>query len=93
MKKAPVVIKGNKSGIRIVLDQELSFEDLLEEVKNSGKVQIFLVMPRWRFLSTGENWMKKKRQYFFNASKITLNFRWFVLWMKTKSGKNYLTAV
>ena len=34
MKKAPVVIKGNKSGIRIVLDQELSFEDLLEEVKN-----------------------------------------------------------
>ncbi|MCH5252141.1 MAG: septum site-determining protein MinC [Lachnospiraceae bacterium] len=34
MKKAPVVIKGNKSGIRIVLDHKLSFEDLLTEVKN-----------------------------------------------------------
>ena len=33
MKKAPVVIKGNKSGIRIVLDHDLSFEDLLEEVR------------------------------------------------------------
>ena len=33
MKKTPVIIKGNKSGIRILLDSELSFEDLLEEVK------------------------------------------------------------
>ncbi len=33
MKKAPVVIKGNKSGIRIVLDSEMEFEALLEEVK------------------------------------------------------------
>ena len=33
MKKAPVVIKGNKSGIRIVLDSKLAFEDLLKEVK------------------------------------------------------------
>lgn len=34
MKKAPVVIKGNKSGIRIVLDKQISFQELLEEVKN-----------------------------------------------------------
>ena len=33
MKKAPIVIKGNKSGIRIVLDDELEFEELVEEVK------------------------------------------------------------
>jgi septum site-determining protein MinC len=33
MKKAPVVIKGNKSGIRLVLDKEMPFEDLLREVK------------------------------------------------------------
>ena len=33
MKKTPVIIKGNKSGIRILLDSELRFEDLLEEVK------------------------------------------------------------
>lgn len=33
MKKVPVIIKGNKSGIRIILDSELSFEKLLEEVK------------------------------------------------------------
>lgn len=32
MKKAPVIIKGNKSGIRIILDADLSFEDLLPEV-------------------------------------------------------------
>lgn len=35
MKKAPVVIKGNKSGIRIVLDNQLPFEELMEEVKNT----------------------------------------------------------
>ena len=34
MKKAPVVIKGSKSGIRIVLDEKLSFEDLLTEVEH-----------------------------------------------------------
>ncbi len=33
MKKAPVVIKGNKSGIRIVLDPEMEFEELTEEVE------------------------------------------------------------
>ena len=33
MKKAPVIIKGNKSGIRIILDADLSFGQLLEEVK------------------------------------------------------------
>ncbi len=33
MKKAPVVIKGNKSGIRIVLEQSISFDELLTEVK------------------------------------------------------------
>lgn len=33
MKKAPVVIKGNKAGIRIVLDKQLPFEELVEEVK------------------------------------------------------------
>lgn len=33
MKKAPVVIKGNKSGIRLVLDDELPFEDLLKAVE------------------------------------------------------------
>lgn len=33
MKKSPVVIKGNKSGIRIILDAELPFDDLLKEVK------------------------------------------------------------
>lgn len=33
MKKTPVVIKGNKSGIRIILDSELSFPELLEEVE------------------------------------------------------------
>ena len=33
MKKVPVIIKGNKSGIRIILDSDLSFEELLEEVK------------------------------------------------------------
>lgn len=34
MKKAPVVIKGNKSGIRLVLDSEMPFEKLVEEVKH-----------------------------------------------------------
>lgn len=34
MKKAPVVIKGNKSGIRLVLDSEMPFETLVEEVKH-----------------------------------------------------------
>lgn len=33
MKKTPVVIKGNKSGIRIILDDELPFEELLQEVE------------------------------------------------------------
>lgn len=33
MKKAPIVIKGNKSGLRIVLDQEPPFEDLLKEIE------------------------------------------------------------
>ena len=33
MKKAPVVIKGNKSGIRIVLDDALPFPEILEEVE------------------------------------------------------------
>jgi len=33
MKKAPIVIKGNKSGIRIVLDSEIEFEELIEEIK------------------------------------------------------------
>lgn len=43
MKKAPVVIKGNKSGIRIVLDDALPFPEILEESKkNSRKVRIFL---------------------------------------------------
>lgn len=37
MKKAPVVIKGNKSGIRIVLDDKLPFEELAEEVKKKFK--------------------------------------------------------
>lgn len=32
MKKEPVMLKGNKSGIRIILDNELSFEELLEKV-------------------------------------------------------------
>jgi septum site-determining protein MinC len=32
MKKAPVVIKGNKSGIRLVLDADMPFEELLKEV-------------------------------------------------------------
>lgn len=33
MKKAPVVIKGNKSGIRLVLDEALPFEELLKAVE------------------------------------------------------------
>lgn len=33
MKKAPVVIKGNKSGIRIVLEPDMKFEELLKEVQ------------------------------------------------------------
>lgn len=37
MKKAPIVIKGNKSGIRIVLDSEIEFDDLMEEVKEKFK--------------------------------------------------------
>lgn len=37
MKKAPVVIKGNKSGIRLVLDEKLPFEELLEEVEKKFK--------------------------------------------------------
>lgn len=32
MKKVPVVIKGNKSGIRLVLDDSLSFDELKKEV-------------------------------------------------------------
>lgn len=32
MKKEAVMLKGNKAGIRIVLDNEMPFEDLLEEV-------------------------------------------------------------
>lgn len=35
MKKVPVVIKGNKSGIRIVLDDKLPFDELLREVKST----------------------------------------------------------
>ena len=41
MKKAPVVIKGNKSGIRIVLDNQLPFEELMEEVKNTFQCFFF----------------------------------------------------
>ena len=37
MKKAPVVIKGNKSGIRIVLDDALPFPEILEEVEKKFK--------------------------------------------------------
>ena len=37
MKKAPVVIKGNKSGIRIVLDDVLPFPEILEEVEKKFK--------------------------------------------------------
>ena len=37
MKKAPVVIKGNKSGKRIVLDDELHFPEILEEVEKKFK--------------------------------------------------------
>lgn len=37
MKKTPVVIKGNKSGIRIVLDAQLPFEELVEEVQKKFK--------------------------------------------------------
>lgn len=37
MKKTPVVIKGTKSGIRIVLDKQLPFEELVEEVKKKLK--------------------------------------------------------
>ena len=37
MKKAPVVIKGNKSGIRIVLDDALPFPEILEEVGKKFK--------------------------------------------------------
>ena len=33
MKKAPVVIKGNKAGLRIVFDDQLPFEELLEKIK------------------------------------------------------------
>ena len=33
MKKEPVMLKGNKAGIRIVLDDKLSFEELLTEVE------------------------------------------------------------
>lgn len=33
MKKTPVVIKGSKSGIRIILDADLSFEELLKHVE------------------------------------------------------------
>lgn len=33
MKKAPVVIKGNKSGIRLVLEQDMTFEELQKEVE------------------------------------------------------------
>ncbi len=33
MKKVPIVIKGNKSGLRIILDSELSFDDLLTEIE------------------------------------------------------------
>lgn len=56
MKKAPVVIKGNKSGIRIVLDDVLPFPEILEEVeKNSRKVRIFLARLRLPFPLTEEN--------------------------------------
>lgn len=33
MKKAPVVIKGSKSGIRLVLEQDMTFEELQKEVE------------------------------------------------------------
>lgn len=32
MKKAPVVIKGNKSGIRLVLDKDMPFDELQKEI-------------------------------------------------------------
>ena len=37
MKKAPVVIKGNNSGISIVLDDALPFPEILEEVEKKFK--------------------------------------------------------
>ena len=33
MEKAPIVIKGNKSGLRILLDNSLSFDELLQEIE------------------------------------------------------------
>ena len=33
MKKAPIVIKGNKSGLRIILSDDLTFEELLSEIE------------------------------------------------------------
>ena len=36
MKKAPVVIKGNKAGLRIVFDDQLPFEELLEKINAIG---------------------------------------------------------
>lgn len=37
MKKAPVVIKGNKSGIRLVLEPNLPFDELQKEVEQKFK--------------------------------------------------------
>lgn len=37
MKKAPVVIKGNKSGIRLVLDKDMPFDKLRKEVEKKFK--------------------------------------------------------
>lgn len=51
MKKAPVVIKGNKSGIRIVLDDALPFPEILEEVeKIQGKFEFSWRGSGCRFL-------------------------------------------
>ncbi len=52
MQKAPVVIKGNKSGIRLLLDDTLPFEELVKEVEKKfsqsaeflGDAQIVLSM-------------------------------------------------
>lgn len=52
MQKAPVVIKGNKSGIRLLLDDSLPFEELVKEVEKKfsqsaeflGDAQIVLSM-------------------------------------------------
>ena len=63
-----VIIKGSKNGITVFLDEEMPFEELLENVsdkfKNASK---FLIMQLWQFLLMEETYLLKKKKRILNV--------------------------